>query len=301
MELSIIIVNYNVKQLVIDCIRSIYTHLKCVSFEIIVIDNNSADDSVNAVKTNFPDTIIISNNHNAGFSEANNQGIKVANGKYVFLLNPDTYLIDSSICKLIDFVKEEGNIIAAPKLLNENRTLQPSAWKDKRLLVILQEACNIYISAYPLGKYTEPQSVANTKGAAMLFQKTLVEKVGYLDSNLFYMEDFDYCYRARKAGVPIYYFPQASIVHYGEQSSNTNRNIATANFILSKLTFYKKHHSKLETLLVLILVFLHLITYTLFLTLVSPFGKHYRKKLPPYLYSLGKFLAYIFTNRIPLD
>jgi GT2 family glycosyltransferase len=300
MEVSIIIVNYNVRQLVLDCISSINTFFTCVSYEIIVVDNNSTDNSVGAIKNIFPDTIIISNKANEGFSEANNQGIKAAKGKYIFLFNPDTYFIDSSVCRLMDFIKEKGNILVTPKLLNNDRTLQYSAWKDKGLHIMFQESFRLFRSAYPLEKYTTPQRVDNVAGAAMLFPKELIEKIGYLDSNIFWMEDFDYCYRIRKAGMDIYYYPEAAIVHYSGQSSEKNLNVAYANLIISKLKFYKKHHPGFKTVLTFMFTLLHLTGYTLFLLLVSPFSGHYRKKIRPYLYTFRKFVIYFFTNKVSL-
>lgn len=301
MELSIIIVNYDVKQLILDCIRSIYTHLQCTSFEIIVVDNNSTDDSVDAISKAFPEVILIRNNTNVGFSEANNQGIRAANGNYIFLLNPDTYFIDSSICKMIDFVKAKGNsILVAPKLLNSDRTLQYSAWRDKDLYVMMQESFQLFKSVYKLERFTAPVTVDNVAGAAMLFPKELVEKAGYLDSDIFWMEDFDYCYRARKGGVLVYYYPDASIVHYGGQSSETNPKVAYSNFIISKLKFYKKHHPGFKTFLVSTFTLFHLVAYTLFLLLVSPFSRNYRKKIKPYLYTFKKFVRYAVTGKVSL-
>jgi GT2 family glycosyltransferase len=301
MDVSIIIVNYNVRQLLLECINSIYVHFNCVSFEIIVTDNNSGDGSCDAVKNAFPEVIIIRNNTNEGFSQANNQGIKASKGKYILLLNPDTCFFDSSMCRLIDFVRERGtNILVAPKLLNRDKSLQYSAWKDKGLYVMLQESLRIFKSAYKLEKYNKPVEVDNVAGAAMLFPKELVERIGYLDIDIFWMEDFDFCYRAREAGIAVYYFPGASIVHYGGQSSEKNLNIAYANSIISKLKFYKKHHPGWKTFLTFLLTLFHIIGYTLFLFIVSPFNEQYRKKIAPYFYTFRKFIEYLFTGKVSL-
>lgn len=301
MEVSIVIVNYNVKQLLLDCIGSIYSYFKCFTFEIIVVDNNSYDGSADALKSVYPNVSIISNRDNVGFSEANNQGMKAAKGDYIFLLNPDTFLIDDSICKLIDFVKEKGgNVIVGPKLLNNDKSLQYSAWKDKTLSVMFQETFRIYRSAYKVEQFTSPQIVDVVSGAAMLFRKEVVEKIGYFDNDIFWQDDFDYCYRARNAGISIYYFPNASLVHYVRQSADKNLNIYYANFIISNLRLYKKHHSKFEIFLAFIFTLFHLVGYTVFLLLLSPFSKTYRKKVIPYFYTFGKFMAYLFTGRVSL-
>ncbi|HTA27911.1 MAG TPA: glycosyltransferase family 2 protein, partial [Bacteroidia bacterium] len=249
----------------------------------------------------YPEVVIIRNRTNAGFSEANNQGMKMARANYLLLLNPDTYLIDSSICKLIDFVKEKGNnVLAGPKLLNNDRSLQYSAWKDKTLSVMFQEAFRIYRSAYKVEQFTSPEIVDVVSGAAMLFPKAVVEKIGYFDNDIFWQDDFDYCYRARNAGITIYYFPEASIVHYVRQSADKNPNIFYANFIISNLRLYKKHHSKFEIFLAFIFTWFHLVGYTVFLLILSPFSKTYRKKVIPYFYTFRKFMTYLFTGRVSL-
>jgi GT2 family glycosyltransferase len=301
MELSIIIVNYNVKRLVLDCISSIYQQLNCVSFEIIVVDNNSTDDSSTAIKSTFSDVIVISNKLNTGFSEANNQGIKTAKGNYLFLLNPDTYLTDDSICKAIEFVKaQQNNILVAPKLLNADRTLQYSAWKDKDLSVLFCESFRFFNSSYPLESYVTPAIVDNVSGAGMLLKKELAVKVGYFDKDLFFMEDFDFCYRVRKAGEMIYYYPEASIVHLEGKSSEKEPYISYSNPIISKLKFYKKHHSGFKTLLAVLFVLGHLLGYGFFLIIASPFSSNYRKKLLPHFYTIKKFIVYLFTSKVSL-
>lgn len=245
MELSIIIVSYNVKEELLKCIGSIFTYLKEIRLEIIIIDNNSSDGTVKIVNSKFPSVTCISNASNVGFSEANNQGIRVSLGDYILLLNPDIYLYDDSLKAMLDYIKtRDDNELLSPRLLNSDNTIQTSAWKDKGLFVMLLELVRIFIDEYPLNKFTTPQQVDNVAGAAMLFKRTLIGKIGFLDSELFWMEDFDYCYRLRKKGGKVIYFPGASIVHYGGKSTDKNLKIAYANANVSKLKFYKKHHSR---------------------------------------------------------
>jgi len=301
MRLSIVIVNYNVEQLVIDCVRSIYKYLDCIPFEIIVVDNSSDKRDIQPVRNEFPAIQIIENIYNTGFSEANNQGINVSTGDYVLLLNPDTYLIDDTICKMFEFARDlKQNAIVGPKLLNEDKSLQYSAWRDKDLKIIFQESLRIFKSSYPLETYTKPHPVDNVSGAAMLFPRKVADEISGFDKNIFWMEDFDFCYRARKAGIPVYYFPETSVMHIGGQSSEKNANVAYANSLISKVRFYKKHHSKFSTAIVTALTFFHIVAYIVFLLLVSTFSKHFRSKLRPYLFTLRKFTAYLFNSNIAI-
>ena len=301
MELSVVIVSYNVRELLRECIRSLYAQLGNISFEIIVVDNFSGDGSAAMVEKEFPSAIIIRNRSNAGFSEANNQGIAVAKGEYILLLNPDTFLYDDSLCRMLSFAKEQNHtVLIAPKLLNADRSLQHSAWHDKTLAVLLQETFRVFTSAYPLEKYTMPQEVENIAGAAMLFSKKLVALAGHFDSDMFWMEDFDFCYRVRKCGGKILFFPGAAIVHYGGRSASQNLRIMFANDTISKLKFYRKHKSFLQTVIAGLLLLLHLFAYTFFLLLLSPFSKKYRDKFLPYCYATGKFLRYIVTGKVAL-
>jgi N-acetylglucosaminyl-diphospho-decaprenol L-rhamnosyltransferase len=301
MRLSIVIVNYNVEQLVIDCVRSIYKYMDCIPFEIIVVDNSSDKRGIQAVRNEFLSIQIIENISNVGFSEANNQGMNASTGDYILLLNPDTYLIDDTICKMFEFARDlKQNAIVGPKLFNEDKSLQYSTWRDKDLKIIFQESLRIFKSSYPLETYTKPQPVDNVSGAAMLFSRKVAEEIGGFDKSIFWMEDFDFCYRARKAGVSVYYFPEASVVHLGGQSSEKNTNVAYANSLISKVRFYKKHHSKFNATIATALTFLHIAAYIMFLLLVSVFSKHYRNKLRPYLFTFRKFIAYLFNNNIAI-
>src|SRR3990167_7255186 len=127
MELSVIIVNWNTKKLLEDCLKSIFKYTKGVSFEIIVVDNGSRDGSPKMVKNKFPQVKLIPNKENLGFTKANNQGIKIAKGKYILLLNSDAYLIENSFKKLVEEADSLKNLGAlGPLLLNEDRTIQQS-------------------------------------------------------------------------------------------------------------------------------------------------------------------------------
>ncbi len=301
MELSIIIVSYNVRDLLRACIHSIFVQLGKIPLEVIVVDNCSSDESATMVEKEFPSVKIIRNHFNAGFSEANNQGINIATGDYLLLLNPDTLLLDDSICRLISFVREKNNtVLAAPKLLNADRSLQYSAWHDKKLSVLLQETFRIFTSAYALEKYAIPYEVENVAGAAMLFSKSLLERTGNLDTDFFWMEDFDFCYRVRKCGGAVFYFPDAVVIHHGGKSVIQDPGIMYANDNIGKLKFYKKHKSAFQSIIAGLLILFHLFAYTFFLLLLSPFSKKYREKLFPYFHATVKFLKYIFGKKVPI-
>src|SRR6185312_13634942 len=286
MDLSIVIVSYNVEKLVLESISSIYKHLHDISLEIIVVDNNSTDNTIQAVTGKFPQVHIIRNMANVGFSEANNQGIKTAKGDYILLLNPDTYLTDDSLVKMLAFAKTtNNNTLLAPRLLNADLSLQISAWKDKSLLVMALELMRVFIDRYPLKNYSTPQQVENVAGAAMLFSKSVVNSIGYLDNELFWMEDFDYCYRLRKAGGSVIYSPESFIIHYGGKSSTQNLKVAYANANISKLKFYKKHFSSLNTFLAEAIIFVHITSRLLLFMFLSPFHRNSRKQFSAYTFT----------------
>ncbi len=297
MELSIIIVSYNVKDLLIDCIESINRFFEDISYEIIVVDNNSDDGTIDDVCLRFPQVVFIQNRHNTGFSAANNQGIKISKGDFILLLNPDTYFIDNSVKRMLDYIKSQGdNVIMSPRLLNADRSLQVSAWKDKTILVMTMELIRIFIDRYQLRSFTTPMQIDNVAGAAMLFPKTVVNNIGFLDDDIFWMEDFDFCYRLRKGGGKVMYFPGASIVHYGGGSTDRNLNIAYANANISKLKFYKKNFSFVSALLASLVILAHILSRLFFFMLLSPFHSMFRKWVKAYIYTIKKYFRFIFLD-----
>lgn len=237
MDLSIIVVSYNTKKLILDCIRSIENEVSDLKKEIIVVDNGSTDGSVSALKKlrvkgyvlnrtkdakrateKLIDLKIIENKENLGFSRANNQGIKIAKGKYILLLNSDTKVKKGAIGKLVKFAKKtpDAGVVAA-RLLNADGSLQGSCfhfptiknaileyWFDKR---------GLFDKYAPKGK--KPVEVEASVGAAFLITPEALKKVGLLDERyFFYMEDIDYCRRVWRAGLKVYYLPEAEVIHY---------------------------------------------------------------------------------------
>lgn len=297
MELSIIIVSYNVEKLVLECIESIYKYLNGTLFEMILVDNNSTDNIVDTIPKQFPEVHLIKNISNVGFSEANNQGIKAAKGDYILLLNPDTYLIDDSLKKMLTYAKTlDSSTIITPQLLNTDHSIQTSVWKDKSLTVMALELLRVFIDRYPLKEYTAPQTVENVAGAAMLFPKSIIERIGYFDSELFWMEDFDFCYRLRQQGGQVIYFPESSVVHYGGKSSAQNLTLAYANANISKLKFYEKHSSAFRTFLAETIIFIHITSRLLLFMVLSPFNKNFRSQFSAYAFTLRKYFKYILQN-----
>lgn len=223
MELSIIIVNWNTKTLVIDCIKSIVNSKPNLNYEIIVVDNGSTDGSLDelsllATKTKSVKIVVIANPKNVGYSKANNIGIKKAKGASVLLLNSDTLVKPNSIEALYNFSLTSKSIGAVvPKLLNTDESVQNSVYKTPTIARAISE--------FWLGKSKEfglyapnskiPMEVEGAVMAAFLITKHALDRVGLLDEKFFmYYEDLDYCRRLRDCGLKIIYLPTAQVVHH---------------------------------------------------------------------------------------
>jgi GT2 family glycosyltransferase len=255
-EISFIIVNWNTKELTSQAISSIYKFTKGFSFEIIVVDNNSNDRSQEEIKKKFPKVKLIENRENYGFAKANNQGIKISKGEFVFLFNSDAYLMDDSLKDLLIRAREIKNLGAiGPQIVNEDRSIQQSVGFIPGLLQMFLWMS--FIDDLPYGDYLNPYHVDHDRfykkekevgwltGAALMIPKKVIEKVGPLDDNIFmYGEDFEWCYRIRKANYKIYFSPTAKIVHIGQGSSKKISKNAIVGEYKGIIYFYKKHKSK---------------------------------------------------------
>jgi GT2 family glycosyltransferase len=218
MELSIIIVNYNTKKLVLKCVDSILkTNPKC-KFEIIVVDNGSTDGSSELLSQIRGSKLrIILHKKNVGFARGNNSAIKRAFGQYILLLNSDTQVHRGTIDNLLEFAKHTPNVgIAAPKLLNTDGTVQGSVFRQPTIRRAIRQYW--LLQKGQMDKYsphvTHPIEVEAVVAAAMLITPAARVKVGMFDERYFmYFEDLDYCRRVREAGLKIYYVPQSEVVH----------------------------------------------------------------------------------------
>ena len=257
MKLSIIIVNYNVKHFLEQCLSSVYKAIPNISAEVYVVDNNSTDDSLAMVKEKFPQATLIHNTENVGFSRANNQAIEVSKGEYVLLLNPDTVVEEDTFEKCIAFMDSHSDagglgvkmIDGHGRFLPESKRGLPtpivSFYKIFGLSKIFPKSKTF--AKYHLGylKENETNEVDVLSGAFMWMRKTTIDKVGYLDETFFmYGEDIDLSYRIQQGGYKNYYFPKAKIIHYkGESTKKGNINYVFI-FYNAMIIFSKKHFAK---------------------------------------------------------
>ena len=215
MKLLVIIVSYNTKDITLSCINSVEKYSP-QDTRIIVVDNNSTDGSPEAL--NKTSIILINNDQNLGFSKAVNQGIKLSKGEYVLILNSDTKVKRDSINRLIEFAENNGDCGAVgPKLLNSNNSVQASSFNFPTIWGAIQEYWlgikGKHSKFVPPG--VNPVQVESLVMACLLITPQAIKKVGLLDEKFFmYYEDIDYCKRIRKAGLRVYYLPEAEVIHY---------------------------------------------------------------------------------------
>jgi len=261
MKLSIIIVSWNVKDDVLNCLKSIRMHPPRHPYEVIVVDNSSTDGTVDAIKTKFAGVTVIANNTNRGFAAANNQGIIVAQGQYLLLLNPDTLVHPGSLDTLIEFMENNQDVgICGPKILNTDGTTYHSVKRivtfrgvlyGKTILRFFGVFRGHYRKLKPYDfNYRKQAEVKCLSGAALMVRRSVIDQVGWMDERFFmYYEDVDLCLRIKKLGQRIVFVPEAVITHIGGKSSaglSTKRRIMEYR---SLLIYLRKHKGRFRTAL----------------------------------------------------
>jgi GT2 family glycosyltransferase len=256
LDISIIIVNYNVEHFLEQCLKSVRTAVQEVDAEVFVVDNISVDGSVAMVKEKFPEVILIENKDNVGFSKANNQAMRIAKGRYVLLLNPDTVVEEDTFVKTIKFMDETPDCGGlGVKMIDGKGVFLP---ESKRGLPTPSVAfykifgfSKIFPKSKRFGKYhlgylpmDEVNEIEILSGAYMMMRKDALDKVGLLDEDFFmYGEDIDLSYRIVLGGYKNYYFPHTSIIHYkGESTKKSSVNYVFV-FYNAMIIFAKKHFS----------------------------------------------------------
>lgn len=257
MKLSVIVVNYNVRHFLEQCLASVYQALEGIDGEIIVVDNASIDGSVEMLKNKFPNIKVIANINNVGFSKANNQAIKEAKGEYILLLNPDTLVQENTFRECIAFMDQHPDaggltvkmIDGKGKYLPESKRGFPSPWtafcKIFGLTSLFPKSKTF--ASYYLGHLDKNSTheIEILPGAFMFLRKTALDKVGLLDEDFFmYGEDIDLSYRIIQAGFRNYYYPACQIIHYkGESTKKGSLNYVLV-FYKAMIIFAQKHIGK---------------------------------------------------------
>ncbi len=252
--LSVIIVNYNVKEFLQQALSSLRKALQGLRAEVFVVDNASDDGSVQLVRDQFPEVKLILNQKNLGFSRANNLALKQARGEYVVLLNPDTVAQEDTFTKLLRFMQNHPDAgMVGCKILNPDGSLQlacrrsfPTPWVAFTRLAGLSY---LFPKSRIFGKYNlsylpenQVSRVEAISGSFMMMRRQVLEQIGLLDEAFFlYGEDLDYCYRTSQAGWNIYYVPETQIIHFKGESSKRSRLDNLLVFYQSMALFVKKH------------------------------------------------------------
>lgn len=252
-DLSVIIVNWNVRDLLRRCLQSVFANPPTCRREIIVVDNGSSDGSAEMVRTEFPQVRLIANPDNRGFTAANNQGMAMARGRYVLLLNPDTEVVGAALMTMTAFADAHPDVgIVGPQLLNPDGSVQSSRRRFPTLATALFEST--WLQPYAPRRLLEHyyvldrpddrvQDVDWVTGAALMARREAVEQVGPLDEGFFmYSEELDWCRRFREAGWRVAYLPTARIVHYIGKSSEQVLPARHIHFQTSKVRYFRKYY-----------------------------------------------------------
>jgi hypothetical protein len=256
--LSVIVVNWNTKELLRRCLKTLQRASAGLKghIEILVVDNASTDGSPDMIRDEFDQVVLVTNDHNIGFARANNQALAAARGEYLMLLNPDTELNPEALSRLVTFMRLHAAVGAAgPRLSNPDGTLQVSC---SRTPTIVREFWRLFhlerlypLAAYPRSLWDSDHEleVEVVQGACIVLRRRALEDVGLLDEDFFmYTEETDLCYRLTKAGWQISWVPWASVLHHGGQSTKQAPRAMFIELYASKVQFFRKHYGGAATM-----------------------------------------------------
>lgn len=295
-EVAVIIVSYNCKDWLSEAINSVKQFMP-VSCQIIVVDNASKDGTVEMMGELFREVHFIANQDNKGFSAANNQGFAVSGSKYVLLLNPDAKLVDGSIEHAFRYLAERPDTLIGPKILNPDLSLQDSIYPYPSFTDVLLEAFFLTYFFSPKNEDILRKDNFAMSGACLLIAGRHYRTLQGLDENLFWMDDVDFCFRAKKNGIAIKYLPDWKIVHVVGESGKKNYKVSISNQLISKLKFFRKQGMVMDFILSVVFIELHILLRLILFLPLSPFKRVYSLKFNAYAYSQSLFFKYIFTGK----
>ncbi len=240
-DISFIIVNFNTRGLLRNCLESVFKIVAGISFEIFVVDNGSDDGSLEMLENEFPDINLLRNTRNLGFAAANNQALKIMRGRYAVLLNTDTVLLDNSVINLFNFMENNPDCaMACGQLLNADGSKQNSIAKFPDIFTLMSSMPlleYLFPGNYPSKRYKidNPIEIDSAIGACLIVRKQSIDEVGILDERyFFFFEETDWALQMKKAGWKVFFVPSAFIYHFQGQS--------IGHSISSRILFYKSRY-----------------------------------------------------------
>lgn len=256
-SISIILVNYNGSDIITDCLNSLEKVINKDNCEIIIVDNNSQDESVDIIENQFSDIKLIKLPKNVGFGAGNNAGTKIATGEFLFLLNTDTILIENTPQILSDYLHQNQDVgVVSCRITFEDGSYQLSCGKlpniiiefiDKFRYTLDRKWHSIFSSLYDR-QYSSVKKVGWVTGACLMIRRDIFEKLGGFDESFFmYFEDKDLCKRVHDAGFKVIYYPKTSLIHLLGGSSQSVKKSVNTYYRDSQLYYYQKHLGQFQT------------------------------------------------------
>jgi len=257
-DLSIIIANYNAKEMLNGCLESIYHHPPMCTFEVFVVDDASSDGSYQMVQRNFPQVRLLRNEQNLHYSKSNNRALELAQGRYICLLNNDTVILPNALATMMNFLDQHPQVGAVgSRLLNADGTIQASVKALPSIRSGLFGAQSIIIKLFPTNRFSrqellhlchdmrKPFQAGYVSGASTMIRRRVIEQIGYLDERMFYHVDADYCKRIWDAGWEIFYLPDSTVIHFNHQGGtliNRKRRFKSIfEFHRGYYIYFRKH------------------------------------------------------------
>lgn len=253
---SVVIVTWNTRDLLVEALRSLYAETVDVSFEVIVVDNASEDGTSEAIRSRFPTVRLLELATNRGFTGGNNEGFELARGRYVLLLNSDTIVLPTTLGPLVRFLDEHpGAACAGARHLNADNSLQRSMDDVPALLPDALYYTELYrvpaIRRWLAQHYAwwsdhdTEREAGWVNGACVMVRLDVINEIGGLDERLFiYGEELDWCYRMRQAGWTVHFVPSAEVIHLGGQAMDNAADRRAQLLMEGQLHFYREHHSR---------------------------------------------------------